>query len=83
MFFIMIYEEGVELGSGERMSGLQVMLNEAQALLTEFYFLDHFSLLGWVDRAKGTLGRLDKTFKELDLIYQRVVDDLMEARCKK
>jgi hypothetical protein len=45
MFFIMIYEEGVELGSGERMSGLQVMLNEAQALLTEFYFSDNFPLL--------------------------------------
>jgi hypothetical protein len=33
--------------------------------------------LGWVDRIKRTLWRLDKTFKELDLIYQRVIDDHM------
>ncbi|XP_045831759.1 cytochrome P450 71B9-like isoform X2 [Trifolium pratense] len=39
---------------------------------------DHFPLLGWVDRIKGTLWRLDKTFKELDLIYQRVIDDHMD-----
>jgi hypothetical protein len=34
--------------------------------------------LGWIDRVKGTLRRLDKTFKELDLIYQRVIDDHMD-----
>ncbi|XP_045792381.1 cytochrome P450 71A1-like [Trifolium pratense] len=72
------YEEEVEFGSGQRRSKLQVLLNEAQALLTEFYFSDNFLLLGWVDRVRGTLRRLDKTFKELDLIYQRVIDDHMD-----
>lgn len=76
------YEEEVELGSGERRSRLQVLLNEAQALLAEFYFSDHFPLLGWVDRLRGTLSRLDKTFKELDLIYQRVIDDHLEQKTK-
>ncbi|CAK8569786.1 unnamed protein product [Lathyrus sativus] len=68
----------VELGSGERKSRLHVLLNEAQALLSEFYFSDHFPLLGWVDRVRGTIWRLEKTFKELDLIYQKVIDDHME-----
>ncbi|KAK2452307.1 cytochrome P450 83B1 [Trifolium repens] len=72
------YEEEVELGNGQRGSRLQVLLNEAQALLTEFFFSDSFPLLGWVDRVRGTLRRLDKTFKELDLIYQRVIDDHMD-----
>ncbi|XP_045827343.1 cytochrome P450 71B9-like isoform X1 [Trifolium pratense] len=72
------YEDEVELGSEQRRSRLQILLNETQALLTEFYFSDHFPLLGWVDRIKGTLWRLDKTFKELDLIYQRVIDDHMD-----
>jgi hypothetical protein len=54
------------------------LLNDAQALLTEFFFSDSFPLLGWVDRVRGTLRRLDKTFKELDLIYQRVIDDHMD-----
>jgi cytochrome P450 len=72
------YEEEVELGNGQRGSRLQVLLNDAQALLTEFFFSDSFPLLGWVDRVRGTLRRLDKTFKELDLIYQRVIDDHMD-----
>ncbi|CAJ2675711.1 unnamed protein product [Trifolium pratense] len=75
--YVVDYEEEVELGS-ERRSRLQILLNEAQALLSEFYFSDHFPLFGWVDRVKGTLRRLDKTFKELDLIYQRVIDDHMD-----
>ncbi|RHN77556.1 putative cytochrome P450 [Medicago truncatula] len=37
---------------------------------------------GWVDRIKGTLGRLDKKFKELDLIYQQVIDDHMDNSTK-
>jgi cytochrome P450 len=76
--YVFDYDEEVELGSEQRRSRLQILLNEAQALLTEFYFSDHFPLLGWVDRVKGTLRRLDKTFKELDLIYQRVIDDHMD-----
>ncbi|CAI8606555.1 unnamed protein product [Vicia faba] len=68
----------VELGSGVRKSRLHLLLNEAQALLSEFYFSDHFPLLGWVDRVRGTLWRLEKTFMELDLIYQKVIDDHME-----
>ncbi|KAK2452314.1 cytochrome P450 83B1 [Trifolium repens] len=76
--YVFDYGEEVELGSEERGSRLQILLNEAQAMLTEFYFSDHFPLLGWVDRIKGTLWRLDKTFKELDLIYQRVIDDHMD-----
>ncbi|GAU26890.1 hypothetical protein TSUD_02930 [Trifolium subterraneum] len=76
--YVFDYDEEVELGNGQRRSKLQVLLNEAQALLAEFYFSDNFPLFGWVDRVKGTLWRLDKTFKELDLIYQRVIDDHMD-----
>ncbi|KAK2398251.1 cytochrome P450 83B1 [Trifolium repens] len=76
--YVFDYEEEVKLGSEQRRSRLQILLHEAQALMTEFYFSDHFPLLGWVDRIKGTLWKLDKTFKELDLIYQRVIDDHMD-----
>jgi cytochrome P450 len=67
--YVFDYEEEVKLGSEQKRSRLQILLHEAQALMTEFYFSDHFPLLGWVDRIKGTLWKLDKTFKELDLIY--------------
>ncbi|TKY57651.1 cytochrome P450 family 71 protein [Spatholobus suberectus] len=68
-----------EVEAGNRSSRLQVLLNEAQALLTEFYFSDYFPLLGWVDRLRGILSRLDKTFKELDVIYERVIYDHMDS----
>ncbi|XP_057718880.1 cytochrome P450 83B1-like [Arachis stenosperma] len=67
-----------ELGCGQR-SKLQVLLNEAQALLVEFYFSDHFPMLGWVDWLRGILWRLDKNFKELDKFYERVIFDHMDS----
>lgn len=72
-----IEEEGEELGGRSR---LMVLLNEAQALLAEFYFSDHFPLMGWVDWVRGTLWRLDRIFKELDVFYQRVIYDHMDPK---
>ncbi|MED6138028.1 hypothetical protein PIB30_070529 [Stylosanthes scabra] len=69
-----VVDEG--LGCGQR-SKLQVLLNEAQALLVEFYFSDHFPLLGWVDWLRGKLWRLEKNFKEFDKFYERVIYDHM------
>ncbi|CAJ1972518.1 unnamed protein product [Sphenostylis stenocarpa] len=71
------YEEVVE--KGKQRSRLQVLLNEAQSLLTEFFFSDYFPLLGWVDRLTGKARRLEKTFKELDAFYERVIHDHMDS----
>ncbi|KAK7376740.1 hypothetical protein VNO80_02156 [Phaseolus coccineus] len=68
-------EEVVE--KGKRRSRLQVLLNEAQALLSEFFVSDYFPLLGWVDRLTGKTWRLEKTFKELDAFYERVIFEHM------
>jgi len=65
------FEEVVE--KGKRRTRLQVLLNEAQALLTEFFFSDYFPSLGWVDKLTGKTRRLEKTFKELDAFYERVI----------
>ncbi|KAK7280721.1 hypothetical protein RJT34_25788 [Clitoria ternatea] len=73
------YEEVVELGKGNQRSRLQVLLNEAQELLAVFCFSDYFPLLGWVDRLRGILWRLDKVFKELDLFYESVIYDHMDS----
>ncbi|QCD98814.1 cytochrome P450 [Vigna unguiculata] len=72
------YEEEV-VGKGKRRSRLQVLLNEAQALLTEFFFSDYFPLLGWVDGLTGKMRRLEKTFKELDAFYERVIFEHMDS----
>ncbi|KAK7291232.1 hypothetical protein RIF29_06201 [Crotalaria pallida] len=71
------YEGVDELGIGLKSSSrLQALLNETQALTAEFYFSDHFPMMGWViDGVRGILKRLDKTFKELDMIYEQVIHD--------
>ncbi|KAI9118633.1 hypothetical protein K1719_010965 [Acacia pycnantha] len=56
------------------------LLNEAQALLVEFYLSDYLPWLGWVDRIRGLHSRLDKTFKQLDMFYQQVIDDRMDLK---
>ncbi|XP_019443227.1 PREDICTED: cytochrome P450 71A1-like [Lupinus angustifolius] len=72
------FEEDELLGSDQKSSRLHVLLNEVQALMTEFYFSDHFPLMGWVDRVRGVLQRLDRTFKDLDMIYEQVIHDHMD-----
>ncbi|KAI9118249.1 hypothetical protein K1719_010581 [Acacia pycnantha] len=56
-------------------SGFHGLIHESQALLTEFYFSDYIPCLGWIDRIRGLYSRLDKTFKQLDMFYQQVIDD--------
>lgn len=65
---------------GNRRSRLQDLLNEAQAVLAEFCFEDYFPVIGKViDRVRGFTSRLDETFKELDLFYERVIYDHMDS----
>ncbi|KAK7321794.1 hypothetical protein VNO77_32739 [Canavalia gladiata] len=68
-----------EVETESKRSRLQGLLEEAQALLTEFYFSDYIPLLGWVDGVRGILRRLEKTFKELDELYERVIYDHMDS----
>ncbi|GMJ05444.1 RED ELONGATED 1, SUPERROOT 2, ALTERED TRYPTOPHAN REGULATION 4, RUNT 1, cytochrome P450, family 83 [Hibiscus trionum] len=62
-------EEGAEI---RRFHGL---LNESEAMLTSFSFSDYFPFMGWVDRLTGFYNRLEKTFKELDMFYQELIDE--------
>ncbi|KAI9118271.1 hypothetical protein K1719_010603 [Acacia pycnantha] len=65
---------------GSERSRFHGLLNETQALWTEFYFTDYIPWLGWIDRIRGLHSRLDKTFKQLDMFYQQVIDDHMNPK---
>ncbi|KAK4274831.1 hypothetical protein QN277_018001 [Acacia crassicarpa] len=64
----------------ENRSRFHGLLNETQALCTEFCFTDYIPWLAWIDRIRGLQSRLDKTFKQLDMFYQQVIDDHMNPR---
>ncbi|KAL3615346.1 hypothetical protein CASFOL_041007 [Castilleja foliolosa] len=54
------------------------LIMEAQALMVSFYCADHFPGLGWVDKVLGLTGRLDRNCKELDVFYQRLIDEHLD-----
>ncbi|KAH6828938.1 hypothetical protein C2S53_013505 [Perilla frutescens var. hirtella] len=59
---------------------LDSLVLEAQALMVSFYFSDHFPRLTWVlDKLSGLLGRLDRNFREMDALYQQLIDDHLRS----
>ncbi|GMJ09953.1 RED ELONGATED 1, SUPERROOT 2, ALTERED TRYPTOPHAN REGULATION 4, RUNT 1, cytochrome P450, family 83 [Hibiscus trionum] len=67
------YAEG-----GVERSRFHGLLNESQALLAIFGFSDYFPLMGWVDWLTGFLGRLEKTFEQLDVFYRELIDEHLD-----
>ena len=57
------------------------VLNEIEAMAAGFFFTDYFPFMGWwVDKFTGMISRLEKSFKELDLFYQEIIDDHLDPR---
>ncbi|KAK8527662.1 hypothetical protein V6N12_054867 [Hibiscus sabdariffa] len=65
-------EEGAERS---RFHGL---FNESEAFLSSFCFSNYFPFTGWVDRLTGFHNRLQKTFEELDVFYQELIDEHLD-----
>ncbi|XP_057974549.1 6,7,8-trihydroxycoumarin synthase-like isoform X2 [Malania oleifera] len=69
------------IGFGKRYeeSRFEELLNETQAMLASFFVSDYFPVVGWwVDRASGLFGRLEKNWRELDLFYQKVIEEHLD-----
>ncbi|KAM7486650.1 hypothetical protein LguiA_002659 [Lonicera macranthoides] len=58
------------------------LASECQAALMGFYFSDYFPMMGWLDRLSGLRSRLDKTFKEMDLFFQELIDEHLDPEKK-
>ncbi|KAH8515188.1 hypothetical protein H0E87_003877 [Populus deltoides] len=59
-------------------SRFHALLNETQALFAMFYLSDYFPYMGWVDRLTGLAHRLEKNFREFDVFYQQIIDELLD-----
>ena len=53
------------------------VIREASAILASFSAADFFPNVGWIiERLAGLLhSRLERSFRELDVLYRRVIDD--------
>nr|XP_043637495.1 cytochrome P450 71A1-like [Erigeron canadensis] len=59
----------------EEVSRFHELLLECQALLVNFYYRDHFPLMGWLDKLNGSIARLEKAFNNMDEIYEQLIDE--------
>ncbi|CAL5211118.1 unnamed protein product [Lathyrus oleraceus] len=62
----------------ESSSRFPEMLHEFQALLAETFVADYIPFTGWIDKARGLHGRLDKIYKEFDKFYQEIIDEHLD-----
>lgn len=51
------------------------IFTESQLVLSNFYFADFFPLLGWIDRLNGIKTTTDRSFHDLDVLYQELIDE--------
>ncbi|KAL8148568.1 5-OH-xanthotoxin synthase-like [Apium graveolens] len=51
------------------------IFTDSQLVLSNFYFADFFPLLGWVDRLNGIKTTTDRSFNDLDVLYQALIDE--------
>ncbi|XP_050208581.1 5-OH-xanthotoxin synthase-like [Mercurialis annua] len=71
---------------GKRLEGseakrLHRLLNESQAMFSDFFFSDYFPHVGWiVDKMSGLMSRLDKNFQEFDVFYQQLIDEHLDPK---
>ncbi|XP_059633656.1 cytochrome P450 71B36-like [Cornus florida] len=67
-------------GSGFDSDRFQEMITEAMALLACRYASNFFPSAGWIiDGLTGLHGRLERSFREFDDFYQKVIDDHLES----
>uniref|UniRef100_A0A803ND80 Cytochrome P450 n=1 Tax=Chenopodium quinoa TaxID=63459 RepID=A0A803ND80_CHEQI len=63
---------------GSNRSRFHNLLNDAQAMFTAFFFTDYFPSIGWLDKLTGQSSRLEKTFTELDVFYDEIINDHLD-----
>ncbi|CAA0837812.1 Cytochrome P450 83B1 [Striga hermonthica] len=65
-------------GDGNDMRRFDELMKRIQGLLAGFFVSDYFLRLGWVDRLCGSIGRLERTFEDLDSFYQELIDEHLD-----
>ncbi|KAL0344933.1 UNVERIFIED_CONTAM: cytochrome [Sesamum radiatum] len=64
-------------GSGSQRRFDELMI-ESQAMQGGFFMSDYIPSLGWVDKLKGMISRLEKIYKDLDEFYQELIDQHLD-----
>ncbi|XP_073138544.1 strychnine-11-hydroxylase-like [Henckelia pumila] len=53
---------------------------ETQEMLAGFFVGDYFPSLGWIDKLSGMNSKLDKVFRDFDMLCQELIDDHLDPK---
>ncbi|KAJ4851426.1 hypothetical protein Tsubulata_029281 [Turnera subulata] len=70
-----LYEDG-----GSERTRFQELLNESESIFAIFFPSDYFPYMGWADKITGLAARLEKNFKEFDVLYQEIIDEHLDPK---
>lgn len=59
----------------KNMTRFSELLLQCQAMFANYFYRDHFPLMGWLDKLNGSIDRLEKSFKDMDEFYQELIDE--------
>ncbi|KAL5095886.1 hypothetical protein RYX36_000213 [Vicia faba] len=59
------------------------LLNETQAVFLSFFVADFIPFMGWIDKLRGLVARVDKTFKALDEFFEQVLEEHLDPNIRK
>ncbi|KAI7728374.1 hypothetical protein M8C21_005693 [Ambrosia artemisiifolia] len=51
------------------------LLLQCQSMFANLFYRDYFPLMGWLDILNGSMARLEKNFKDMDVFYQELIDE--------
>ncbi|MED6155596.1 hypothetical protein PIB30_006462 [Stylosanthes scabra] len=62
-------------GTYGKEGGIQDLARRVMIYLTAFTVRDYFPALGWVDVVSGKIGRYRETFRKLDCLFDKVIEE--------
>ncbi|KAL7105610.1 hypothetical protein ACP275_07G054300 [Erythranthe tilingii] len=65
----------VAFGRRNRDVGLDKRLSDLSLMVVEVFVGDYFPSLSWIDRLSGMRSELERVFKNLDCLYQEIIEE--------
>ncbi|XP_058102058.1 cytochrome P450 71A1-like [Magnolia sinica] len=71
---------GKSYREGDQKTNFHGVFEEAQNLFAAFFYTDYIPWLGWIDVLTGQQARLEKSFREMDVFYEQVIDEHLDPK---
>ncbi|KAK1427256.1 hypothetical protein QVD17_15939 [Tagetes erecta] len=59
----------------KKVTRLNELLLQCQCMFGNIFYRDKFPLMGWLDKLNGNIAKLEKNFKDMDELYQQLINE--------